>query len=269
MGKLFVNILLPVNLAADTKQSVARAIEFANALQGNLHLLQRFHSSAFSFKMLNLTDTVERDDKLHEFQETYSKNLNKGLVLFTALQNGKIEKAVASYSVNHCIDLVVVDYDYSRNSVFNEYFNISRLANKLDCPVLTLPKSALLNFKTIVLPIGEELPINKIRIAHYLGKLFNASIHLICLLRDGRMNEGLGNMKKAYQLLKDHTDLAIVCKAVSGESLGKIVWEYAYSINAGLIIVNPRSELLAPGFVNRLFSRSVPNESIIPVMTVK
>jgi hypothetical protein len=106
--------------------------------------------------------------------------------------------------------------------------------------------------------------------ASYLAKQFNSRIHLIAISNKHKKAEPDDTiyLYKAYQLLRDNTNLRIECHTVAGENLADSTLEYAQKVDADLIVVNPGKESLLPGFLNRFFTRFFFNEPGIPVMTI-
>jgi hypothetical protein len=202
-----------------------------------------------------------------EGAKKFSRELECNLHLL--VEKKHTEKKIAEYVLEHEIDLVFVKEEKRQFPFFVNRLNVNTLAASANCPVLSV--KSLFDFqkqKIIVLPIGKSLPISKIRVVIYLAKHFNAAIHLVVLARNEQMYEELAYMKKAFQVFKDNTDLPVVCKTLEGEALGNSAVAYAHAVDAGLIVVNPGEESLLSGFINRLFSRFVFNESRVPVMTV-
>jgi nucleotide-binding universal stress UspA family protein len=275
MQKLFNNILVPISLDKDTKKNVEKAIHFANHSQCNLHLIHipigallSFNGSLISASMKAKT-VAEKKKRVCELQSQYCKEMEKPLILSVHVECGKAEEVMAAYVALHQIDLVFATDKRKSFPFASEVFNASALAGKTQCPVLSLHSVPdLLGVKIIVMPVGRNLPISKIRIAAYLAKKYNASIHLVTQERNALMYEELAYMEKALRVLKDNTDLPVKCKTLVGESLGNIALSYAEQVKADLIVVNSGAESFLPGIANRLFSRFVFNESKIPVMTV-
>jgi nucleotide-binding universal stress UspA family protein len=275
MQKLFNNILVPITLDKETKKNVEKAIHFANQLQCNLHLI---HVPASAFLTLNgalfsqsmkAKAIAEKKKKLSELQSHYCKDMSKPLILSMHVECGAQEEVMAAYVAQHQIDLVFAIGKRRSFSLIRDVFNASVLAAKTECPVLSLQSVPdLLGVRIIVMPVGTSLPITKIRIAAYLAKKYNASIHLVTKEKNALMYEELAYMQKALQVLKDNTDLPVKCKTRVGESLGNIALNYAEEVKADLILVNPGAESFLPGITNRLFARFVFSESRIPVMTV-
>jgi len=275
MQKLFNNILVPVT-AGNANHSIEKSIEFANQLQCHVHLVGVDSTPVIPLlkttwvrRQTRARKTAEQKDRLSSLENKYGNELEKGLRLSTHATNGNAEEALATFISLHEIDLVLIDGERNGFPFLKNSINASRLAARINCPVLYLQSHPALNdLKIIVMPVGRSLPINKIRVAAYLAKLYCASIHLVTREKNGLMYEELAYMQKALQVLKDNTDLPVKCKTLSGESLGDIALQYAHEVHAGLILINPGQESFLPGMINRIFSRFVFNESKIPVMMV-
>jgi nucleotide-binding universal stress UspA family protein len=276
MRKLFNNILVPLRINRNTEATIAKAIQFANRMQTDLHLLCVLpYASGKFLRNKRGAESVEgkvfliAQKKMEQLRFNFSKKLNDGLNLFLHIEFGEAEEVIAAYAGNDQIDLVYVAESRKKFSFGDNAPNASRIARRTNCPVLTLKSHpALQGLKIIVMPVGPSLPVNKIRVAAYLAKQFNASIHLITRERNGLLYDELAYMQKALQLLRDNTDLRVTCKTMTGESLGDMAIQYANTVNAGLIVVDPGAENSLPGMLNRLFSRFVFNESPVPVITV-
>lgn len=269
MQKIFNHILVPVHSSRKSDAGISKAIEFANQMGCHLHLLYINEPPRFYWWHRLLRDRSKQFDakrqvRLFELRERYHKHMKPGLRLFASLQEGNMERSIAEYAELYSIDMILVTQDRSLHKL-----NVSRLAGQTHCPVLsTRFDPDLRNLRIIVLPIGSHLPVNKIRVAIWLAKEFNASIHLLSLEKKGTQEDELSYMKKAFRVLKENTDLPVVCSTLRGQSLATISVEYAYSVKAGLIIVNPGTESVFPASVSRLFSRFMVSDANVPVITV-
>lgn len=269
MQKIFNHILVPVHSSRKSDAGISKAIEFANQMGCHLHLLYineppRFNWWHRLFYNGRKRFHSNRQVRLFELREQYHKHMKPGLRLFASLQEGNMERSVAEYAELYSIDMILVTQERSMHKL-----NVSRLAGQTHCPVLsTRFDPDLRNMRIIVLPIGSHLPVNKIRVAIWLAKEFNASIHLLSLEKKGTGEDELSYLKKAFRVLKDNTDLPVVCSTLPGQSLATISVEYAYSVKAGLIIVNPGTESVFPASVSRLFSRFMVSDANVPVITV-
>lgn len=278
MNKLFNNILVPVGFSKDAEGAIDKAIEIANQFHCNLHLLHIEEPGLFSRTHRKIYNWAKEDrfenseTRLYNLQNKYTYKLNPGLLIQASLRIGDTEKNIAEYTIKHEIDLVVIGKlsFYSRLN-FMRTLNINRLSRKIDCPVITVKtKPSSEKWSNIVLPVNAILPIRKIMFASYLAKKFNSRIHLIAISNKHKKAETDDTiyLYKAYQLLRDNTNLRIECHTVTGENLADSTLEYAQKVDADLIVVNPGKESLLPGFLNRFFTGFFFNEPGIPVMTV-
>jgi nucleotide-binding universal stress UspA family protein len=269
MQKIFNHILVPVHFSRKSDTGIHKAIEFANQMGCHLHLLYVDEPSRLDwwrrlFHTEKKRPLAEKQVRLFELREQYHRQMKPGLRLFASLQEGNMERSVAEYAELYSIDMILVMQERSRQKM-----NVSRLAGQTHCPVLsTRFDPDLRRMRIIVLPIGSHLPVNKIRVAIWLAKEFNAAIHLLSLEKKRSAEDEFSYMKKAFRVLKDNTDLPVVCSTLPGQSLATITVEYAYSVKAGLIIVNPGTESVFPASVSRLFSRFMVSDAKVPVITV-
>jgi nucleotide-binding universal stress UspA family protein len=277
MNKLFNNILVSVDFSKESEEAIGKAIEMANRFQCNIHLLyvegkgliSKSRKKIISWGAESSIDTSET--RLYALQNKYTYQLNPGLLIQASLRTGSLESSIVEYTIKNQIDLIIVGKApfYSRIRLARA-LNITRLSKKVNCPVLTIRSgSKKQKWSNIVLPVNADLPIRKIMFASYLAKKFNSRIHLIAVKKRGvSQPDATVYLYKAYQLLRDNTNLRIECHTVQGESLAEGTLQYAQKIDAGLIVVDPGKESALSGFVDRFFAGFFFNNSGIPVMTV-
>lgn len=277
MNKLFNNILVPVEFSKQTNQVVSQAVMIANHFRCDLHLMFVENGGMADaekdlVQALTEGELADYEVEMMELKASILPQLEEGLQLITAMRRGSREQHVTSYSLQHAIDLIIVEKPRSILPMrFSRSFNINRISKKAGCPVLTVKGTANLEaIRNIVLPVDAHLPLRKVMFASYLARHFNARIHLIALSEPGEEDkvENKVYLYKTYQLLRENTNLTVECHTVHGGNIADTTLEYARQINADLIVVNPGKEMLLSGFVNRLFARLLFNESRIPVMTV-
>lgn len=247
MNKLFNHMLVPVD-QEDEEGIVQQALQMADCLQCKVHLL--YNTTA-----------------------------------------GQMERQIIDYSKRHAVDLILlVKKKKGGHSQLKTVADVDRLVDKTLCPVLTVscqPNHSSL--KNIVLPVGDHLPMRKLLFATYLGRTVNSTIHLVASSQTNRkpvfgtfsndpaLAAGVrDNLHKCYRLLRENTNLSIECQASPEENLAEAAWDYAKKIKADLILTSPGKESMLSGFWSNLRSkffrlrgsRSLPNTSHIPVMTI-
>ena len=263
MEKLFKDILMPISLRETSGGEVERAISFANKLECNLHLLHIYNPLLFPATAAQLE---HRNVSMNALKAHYASSMSAG-ELHTSVRVGHTESVVGNYAVVNGIDLILVN-EAGKNLRLLKKLNVNRLADKTNCPVLSIKSDHLLDQdEVIVLPIGKNLPLKKLRVVIYIAVHFNAAVHLVSIDKNGK-EDGLNYMQKAYSVLKENTDLEVKCNIGEGERLGDVAVEYAKSVNAGLIVVNSGAETMLSGIVNKWFPKFVFDQSQVPVMTV-
>jgi hypothetical protein len=261
MQKVFHNILMPVRLNGNAIPRINSAIQFANHLGCHLHLLFVANSPFFKFNHKKIETQAKA--RMLELKDACHEKLKPGLKLFTAFKWGSSWNNTAQYAESNGIDLVLATDRFKGDLARSE-----SETGFVHCPVLRMPfNGSQENFKTIILPIESAFPINKIRIAVYLARQFEATIHLVSRKKDELLNTERYNIERTYRALKNNTDLRVVCHAIDGKKLSAEVVHYANAVNAGLVVLNPLTDSTFGNFIRRLFPGFISKKSV-PVLTV-
>lgn len=270
MEKLFNRILVPIALNNDSHATVTQAVEIARRLNCDLHLVHANSTSLFDF--LKVTTIRKRNAvkkvNLSSIIENNATKLEKGKHIYSRIIKGSTSDVIPEYALAHGIDLIIMGNDVN-NSAFPLFkkIDISRLSRKTNCPVLTVNNSpSAKDPRIIVIPVSETFSIRKIMIATYLAKAFDASIHLVSL--SALFDRKTSYLFKTFNLLKESTNLSVQCKPVQGNNIADSTLEYAKTINADLIVINPGQESQHSGILNRFFSNYIGAGSKIRVVTV-
>jgi len=274
MEKLFNNILLPIYFNRQAEFMVEKAVHFANHLQCNLHLLHVIPVTPLS-KLLNSvcellgireTHTAIKQE-VYRWQTKFARQLKKGQLLFINLEKGDPGEKISQYIESHDIDMLLTDERLHFLPGFSQPANTS--AQNLHFAILTM--AAQLEFqriKTIVLPIGRNLFLNKLRVAAYLAKESGAAIHLVAIETEEESKYELSYMTKAFRILKDNTNIPVVCTTLNkGNNAGAALIKYGEKVKADLIIVNPQVLNILRRQHRRLFHKTNSNESL-PILAV-
>lgn len=271
MNKLFNHMLVPVE-QEDEESIVQQALLMADRLQCQVHLL--YHVPA-------LQSEEEAGDLKAAIRKRHPFLTGPGFSLEINADPTFPERQIVDYSKRHAVDLILlVRKKRIGHSFLRTGADVDRLVDKTLCPVLTISgQPAFSSLKNIVLPVGDHLPMRQLLFATYLGKTVNSTIHLVAPSNNSDPVFAVGvrdNLHKCYRLLRENTNLSIECQASPEENLAEAAWDYAKRIKADLILTSPGKESMLSGFWNnlrsrflrRLTSRSLPNTSQIPVMTI-
>lgn len=262
--------MIPVDLKRDPPAMVDKAVHIATKFNANIHLLSVIKKRFWSLQ--SFSDKVaHKKTQLHELKEKFSPSVAKGCLLHTQVWEGDLENSIADYAAISHIDLILAQKQPSVIPGINAGININRLAAQTNAAVLSLlPTPSFKGIKNIVLPVSGYLPTRRIMLATYLAKNFNSAIHLISLTGSSNVSESKCHayLEKAYQLLRENTNLPIKCKTIIGKNIADTTLEYAKRMDAGLILVNQGTESLLSGPSNPMFAKFLFNQSSIPVITV-
>lgn len=259
---------------------VEKAIAIANEFRCDIYLLY-CHSPLIpvSFtpgghvagSIFSDTDTViER--KMSELIEKYKDSLNDGLSIWGEVQTGSWFELIKQFVIARHIDLVVIPRNVARfRGALMGRLNINMLAKQTNCPVLVVTHQFdILHLKNIVVPVDDFLPIKKLTAATYIAGRFNAIIHLMGHKKSYHAKDQ-GDTKwlaRAYQLLRDHTQLKIHRSSTYGQSVADNTLSYAKLVEADLIVINTGKEAVLGGWLSRLSGKYLYKESNISVLTI-
>ncbi|HSU27578.1 MAG TPA: universal stress protein [Chitinophagaceae bacterium] len=272
MEKVFSNILLPIQLKRNTDNIITRAVNLANCLKCDLHVLC-LNSPDFVFKRIfhsksSRSDIANKKYQLHKLQNKYGPSIRHGSLFTTTFREGNPIKETIDYAVSQNIDMVLLGEGLKKLHLLPLTFR--RFADTAHCSILLgNSHSGILNVDKIILPIDQTLPIKRIRVAAFLAQQLQASIHLVCSGQKKIFERNLPYMKKTYQLLKDNTDLTLTCFTSEGMDPGNAVLDYANSVHAGLIITNINKKSSNENFFQRIFSRDHSRLEQTPIMLVE
>jgi len=276
MSTTLHNILVPVNFSSRDKWSIAKAIELANTLQCNIHLVHVVTSSSIVFKDLaanfflydgtaNLSNSRR---KLEALRNEYRQHMcGKGKIEISLLK-GNAPKQLVHYIKQFEMDLVVIGL--SRFSLLQRILSsvtISRLSRETSVPVLAIRSSGLVShFKKIVLPITGEIPLRRIKMATMLARTFKSTVYLVVLRGNGNVAEQILN--NTLDVLRSISTIPVQCFWLEGKNLAKSTLDFSKRINADLILANPLKEFHMPGWWSRITRKLLSYGSSIPVITV-
>lgn len=277
MPHQFYNILVPVDFSGKNKWAIAKAIELANNFRCNIHLVHVVTPPFYSRLPIGLDSVLPYDSaaemasagrKLEKLRDHYRHHLSSGSMEISILQGWHSDQ-LSDYIRQYDMDLVVIGL--SKFNLANRIWSsvsISRLARKTNVPVLAIRSSGLIShFKKIVLPLGNEVPVRRIKMATMLARSFKSTVYLVSLRKDDNVAEHVLNT--ALEVVQSISTIPVQSFMLEGKNLAKSTLEFSRRINADLIMAHPFKEFHMPGWWNRITRKILSYGSNIPVMTVQ
>ncbi|HEY2348829.1 MAG TPA: universal stress protein [Puia sp.] len=271
----YKTILIPVDLSINTGLAVKKALEFADPDISFVHLL---HVTRYK--------PIPNDEQDDDFSADPSENgVNKyyvtemklvewekrlresspGIHFQTHLVPGRrIQREIIRVASVLKPDLIIIAKSSGlRWFSFLSTIKTGILAHRTNSAVLTVkPGSENSSIKSVVIPVRSFIPKRKFNSLVPLLKEKNITIYLLSLLDSGNKfdySSASFAFIETYRLLKDMGNCQIVHKLISGHNMAKSILQYAQSVHADVLMVNPEenkiSKLLDIDIIDRI-SRS-------------
>ncbi len=271
------NILVPVDFTGKNKWAIAKAIELANNFNCNIHLVHVVFKPVFPLINIDISnytpyashiDMQAGREKLSALKAIYKNQLcGKGQIEISLLQ-GYPQKELRKYIETYNMDMVVTGL-----SKFNlleriiSSISISLLAKKINIPILAVRSSGLVShFKKIVLPLHNDIPVERVKLAAMLARSFKSTIYLVSLRHEVSKCES-NIVDKTLELLQSVSTIPVQCFLLEGKNLAKSTLIFSSRINADLILGQSKKEFRMPGLWNKLTNKIISYSSKIPVLT--
>jgi nucleotide-binding universal stress UspA family protein len=267
MANRLYNILVPVDFTEKNKWAITKAVELANSLNCNIHLVHVVNGSSVT-PFDSHTDRLNSYDRLKEYESFYSNQLCGNGKIEVSVLEGNAGTALADYATRYEMDLIVIGLPKFNpiQKIFSQNA-ISHLAKTTNVPVLAVRSGGLVfHFKKILLPLHNEVPIHRIQFATLLAKTFKSTIYMVALRNEDNTSEKI--LSEALQIVQNISTIPVQGIILEGKNLAKTTVDFAKRINADLIMINPLKEFHLPGWWNRFTNKLLSYASRIPVITV-
>jgi len=277
MPNNFYNILVPVDFSSRSKWAITKAIELANTLKCNIHLVHVV--PGYAVPLLSADDyTVGYDatgdmeyaaKKLRQLREEYQHHICSGGNIEISVLHGNPQAELAKYIQHYQMDLVIKGL--ARFNLLHRIWStvsIGRLARKTNVPVLAVTSGGLVShFKKIVLPLNGHIPMRRIRLAAMLGRHFKSTIYVLSLRNGEQHNLPLVN--ETLEVIQSLTTIPVQSFILEGKNLAKATLDFSKKINADLIMITTLKDFFLPGWWNRITQKLLSYKSSIPVITME
>jgi len=275
-NKLY-NILVPIDFTAKNKWAISKAIEIANQMDCNIHLINVVDTVIIPGLPLRTSlitpyeshaDRINNYEKLKELAAIYSNQLCGNGKIEISILEGETGNKLAEYVSAYDMDMVVLGM--SRFNLVQRIISsasISRLARKTNVPVLAVGASGLVcHFKKIILPLHNQASLRRIKMATMLARTFRSTIYMVTLRQENNTAEKVIN--EALQVVQSISTIPVQGIILEGKNLAKTTMDFAKKINGDLIMIYPLKEFNLPGWWNRVTNKLLSYGSRVPVLTM-
>lgn len=277
LSNLFNNILVPVDFSENTAATIKQTIELAYTGSSTIHLLHVIKPKNVSYH----NDTViakgedyyaeEMMKKLQQWKQAIEETIPESNVKIH-LVKGNIHDKIIETAKKIQPQLIIIGKKSSYK--FFAFFRPlcpNELAKFTDCPVLTVNKSSMnAKIKIIVVPIRSFIPKRKIELVYVFAKKFRAKIHLVALQnRMGAAGTERNALLETYSILKTGLNNQIEYHLLNSSNLPKAALQYAESIGADMMFVNPGTETKISPFTGKYINEVLAPSSKLKILFVE
>ena len=275
---MFRNILIPVDFQLNTEMAVKKALEFSDPAQTVIHL---FHvqKPPLPWKSGWATEMFYREVKeripyqLNQWTELI-RNSYPDIKVITSIEYGMgIQKSIIKKAKNIKPELIIIGkHSYHNKFTFLNTVFPNRIAKLTGCPVLTFkPGSAYTTIRSIVVPVGPEIPRRKVDLIVSLKEKFRITIHLVTVINKKQNQNKFSaySLLETYRVLKDYVQCPLNHEVLHGENIAKSAFDYAKSIKADILLVEPESETKLSSFPQKHINDELKPNSKLQILAVQ
>ncbi len=279
MQKLFNHILVPVDFSAATPMVADRAADMAVEFGCSVLLLHVAALSPFVAAALPdgplpipyavLEEMRQLEQRMQELERRIRERAGKGIAVMGAVRQGHWLEQIRSMAVLHRVDLVLMGHAGGLFRKKKFPVNPDTVTRFCRIPVITVSASRMpLRVAAVVVPVTDFLPVRKLIYAVYIASKSNGSIRLLGI--DNRVTRGKVQhyLSRAYELIAEHSALQVQVDMVAGENVASAVQQFTTRHPADLVILNPGTQTLLPGFFAALWGKVIHQAATPPVLTV-
>lgn len=275
---MFRTILLPVDFEINTEMAVKKALELSDPGQTVIYL---FHvqKPAMPWSSIWGKDIFQADDndkipyKLLEWKRLIEENYPDIKVITDVAYSQKIERAIIEKAKEIKADLIIIGKHSHHKwlTIMSTVFP-NNIAKKTGYPVLTFkPGSIYTKLRSIVVPVGPEVPQRKVDLILALKQKFRITIHLVTVIsKKQNANKFSGySLVETYRYLRDIVQCPLDHEVLHGENVAQSAFEYAKNIKADMLLVEPESETKLSSFPSKHIIDELKPNSKLQILAIQ
>lgn len=267
MVKAFQNILVPLDFTLNTEVAVAKTLELVDDEPCTIHLLHV--TPVFSLRRQN--GRWDREEKMRYWKEKIKSTNTTLTVECLQVKSFSVQRGIRQVAAELRADLIVIGQTASHHWTLLKTILPMRLNERTGIPVLTVKPGALYNkTKTMLVPITDHLPLQKMHTLEILCRKGRPTIHLIAFSNNNSEPSEFSAtaLLQAYQKLKAVYHCPVDYAVVNGANKAKAILQYAEKIKADFLLVYPEKETRV-GWTGTQICDVLPSFSKVQVLAVQ
>jgi nucleotide-binding universal stress UspA family protein len=277
----FSKILIPVDFSVNTRVAIRKALFLCEGANTAIHLLHVMPGRPAKYSIIHQffarysysndqSDIKACREKLEQYRN-YILSIRPDIEIATWITIQKsIEEAIIEKSKNIGAELIVIGTNSHHSWLpFLNTVVPATIAKKSGIAVLTVKPGAVNDpIRTVVVPVGDGFPYNKVAAVNALKKRFRFQTRLVTFRsnQDGAVIVP-GSVLNAYRVLKNNPESQVSYEVLHGNNRAKAILDYCARVNADLLIVNPDTEMKI-GWLNRQIPDVLPVHSKTQILAI-
>ena len=275
---MFRTILLPVDFEINTEMAVKKALELSDRGQTVIHL---FHvqkpviawRSIWGRNIFQANRKNQIPSKLIQWKRLIEENYPDVNVVADLAYSMNIEGAIIEKAKEIKADIIVIGKHSHHNwlTFMNTVFP-NNIATATGYPVLTFkPGSIYTKLRSIVVPVGPEVPQKKVDLIMALKQKFRITIHLVTVINKKQNANKFSaySLLETYRYLRDIVQCPLDHEVLHGENVAQSAFEYAKNIKADMLLVEPESETKLSSFPSKHIIDELKPNSKLQILAVQ
>lgn len=267
----FNKILVPVDFSINTEVAVKKALDLIEPENSFIYL---FHvQSRSGISRFQAAEIYSSAMKLSQWRKSLQEDRVGIEIVSESVKAQSVEKAIIDKARQIRPDIIIIGKK-SHHGLFSFLSKVSpiRLSRKIASPVLTvMPGAIFQKVKTIVVPVGLNVPKKKIELIIALRKKLRINVHLVTFLENKDHEKPFASMAlvDTFRFLKDIVNCPLEFKVLPGRNIARSALRYAQEIKADMLVVNPETESRLTSISGRHISDELMPDSSLQIITVQ
>jgi nucleotide-binding universal stress UspA family protein len=284
MNRRVNTILVPVDFSENSELAISKAMELCQeGKESTIHLFhtQALRSGRFSYVISQIKKIVTQkrgSSKAKDIARQLKdlrlqiENRRNDIKVLCWLNNGNsVQDEIAKKARHLAADLIVIG-KRSRRTLF-PFFNTvipGELALVTGVPVLIVKAGSLhQKIKTVVIPIYQKSPVNKLEILPILGNKSRQNIRLVIFKDDNNKDTGSRQLLlDTFRMLKSQSPNVVNYEVLEGANRAKALVKYCNKVGADVLIVYPGSETRVSNWFASHISDLMPPASKTQILAI-
>jgi len=255
MNPSFSNILIPVDFSINTEIAVQKALWFAGQGNTTIHLLHvinttphvgGFYVHGFSMSLPLTTSSLKTlsETRMEEIKCRILDSASNTAVTIRVVKNEPIQDTIIHFASKLQTDLIIIGKNKNHNWFpFLKTINANAVSTQTKSAVLTVKPGGISNkIKSVVIPIGITKPERKIELLSAVTGSNRPRIHLVIFFKKDDPDKCHSVFLETYRTLSEYLHYPVEYEILTGSNTAKIIYDYARSVRADMLILNPDEE---------------------------